>query len=392
MKKKPAMDIAKTHESCDTDKNVEYDYDAYKALLSRYEDESKVFHSNGVDAEVFNTLFQSEGAMFTEGLPTIIGTNGNPLVSQNRVHKIVQELVPGDNVNTYISALPAEAVVENVDSIKEQNDKLGLNIPILIFASYDVLNHPLNDFQDYAETYGVKAYTLEHPITKTSAALNLFELDIELKQRDQKFEPITLGEAAALLKDEIVSAEDGGKIRIKFGGEFDRNEEKELWNLFSTRFEDISDNMPFELVESEESTRAILEDQRNIFVCKYDKENRIIASTIMTSEKDAYPWVSKAYIENLSTVSTTDDYDMFIPVIVAERGSSEQSAFEIMSVLAQLGATTGHKKLKVRFECTDISSLYIPRKTRIALKKSAIFEKVNLNLIAEKLYLLLEIN
>lgn len=373
------------------DKSAECGYRAYRELLSRYEDENKLFHSNGVDEQLYKQLANIQSAVKIDNITIAVGVEDAPMiVSPERCNKLVGKYLETNTGKLpLISLIPAEAAIDNLESIRGALPNSSLNHNA-IFCSFDPINQSLEDFTEKASMIDVRVFKLIHPRTNTSSSLNLFELDIDCKKDGLSGRTTSLTEVVNNMHDREHNTEDKGKILINIGGEFKESEEQELWTLFRTRFDDISENLPMILEENEEATLKLLRDNRFIFVRKVDKDDRLMASAFMSDNPETYPWINQEFIKSVYGKDEKTS-QMFIPGIAAYRGVGRDTIEELLTVLAKTASSSNYERLLVGFECTDVSSCYIPAISKIALKKSNIFEKVVIEQPATKHYLLLSI-
>lgn len=373
------------------------DDSGYEAYLDSLEPtlDNNIFHPQILDIENYHEVIAKPSVVMIGDTPSLLGIeDAYDFVDEQRCLKIAEGLGQPDSKNIYVSVISAEALIrrmpEAVSKISNADSET------IIFTELDIFDDRTQQrFEDELSPLGIKLHTLEHPKLHSMAALNLFELNLvvqtdELDHRRGVSEVISSEGLPNLLKTE------GGQIVVNRGDMLNENELSQLWQLFSTRFADISDNLPVRLEETEATTRRLMADPRYNFIYKSDNDGNITASLFFTDDITAYPWINPNFISErevgLEEQTSKESYSIFIPGIAADRRNAGSSAAsQILERLTEALAQTNQPSISVRFECTDVSSRYVPLISMRAARNQQQFKGSSISQIGQKKFIALKL-
>jgi len=244
---------------------------------------------------------------------------------------------------------------------------------------------------------GISLHPLMNPLTGTGAALVGYEAFSGM-HIDHEREPTSL---AAVVASEgfrtVREASDGGTINVRQGGEFTPAEHESLWSLFGQRFVDISDNSPINLEEDKTSTvEHLFKNPDYSFVFHADPEGIIDACSFLTDDRDSYDWISPDFLDarDQAVLDTVHEkpYEVFVPGVAALKTASISASKELFDVMSSLIAATNHPYSMIRFECTDVSSLYVPSMVKSGLARNPAFVPVDFSEMGRKNYYAVKIS
>jgi hypothetical protein len=371
----------------------ELSYTEYRSHIDSFESAEVTFHRSGIQDEAFfNKVTGRSSCQEVNGIPLFLNVDDAPeLVNIPRSVEIA--LTQGASTvlnNINISIVPAQAIIEKADEIR-------LRYPdavTYIYSEYD--DHaPFSEIIELAEYAGVLVHPLIHPTAGTQAGLNFFEAVMNHPDVGPEL-PMSL---TNVIREGTVSThevyDDESMVCLRNGGDFSEEEKKQMWELFSQRFQDISDNLPIRIEEDEESTRKLFDNEDYVFSFKVNNDNKIISVAFATDHPYAYPWISEDFIakanNNLYETTGDDPYVVFVPGFAAYKKDGMSSSREVLSRLLDVVMATGHRTTAFRFECTDVSSLYVPRIVSGILKRSPNVDFKDMKCLGQKKYILLEI-
>lgn len=366
------------------DPRHEVDIDRYAGILAGYENPKTSFHPIGIhDAESLYDISQKKSCYVENQIPLWVGSEDmESLVDEERCKQIIGYLgVNKDQVTQINLALvPLRHLVGN----KSYKDKIDENTWVI--AEYEDDGH-YEEVVQSANDRGFHVEKLIHPSTHTEASLQLFEFTALAHKND--LEATTLNEALA--QGRVASSEetsDGGSLRIKQGGSFSDDEQGQLWDLFSTRFQDISQNMPMKLEEDEESTRQLLQDPNFTFVYKVEPDGNIACCVFATDQRGAYPWISTSFTERVNEEDEEKygkpPYGVFVPGVAAYEQQGVKASTPVLQRFADLIASTNQELFAIRAECTDVSALYIPDIVMKNIETNPNYKNADLQKLGEK--------
>lgn len=335
-------------------------YQKYSETVRASDDLSVSFHDMQLAEPVYCRIAGCGGSIMDDGVAIATPIrNVTELVSEERCLRlaelIIGKLSSPDQV--YLSTVPLDYYDKHI------LDRLGENA---IIFTHSYTPNPEN-------VTNLPIYPLRNELTGTDAGLLLYELKIANSLK--ALNPKAIVDAAR----EYSLTQSDAAISIKIGGTLDVAEKEQLWRLFHKRFDDISGNMPYLIEETRSATMSLLDDHRNVFVFVRDVNNDIVACIFVTDSKEAYPWINKDYLEARNMDQDEPCSEMFIPGIAAYRDNrGNKPSYQMIQTLAEIVAMTGYHEIRVRFECTDVSALYVPRIVQEALSERSPFDSVQL--------------
>jgi len=366
-------------------------YDKYLQLIRPFSGDD-IFHPFVMDEETFYDMLSKPSVVTVENIPLAIGvSDASRFVDTDRSLTIAQALGPFSEEDVLVSAVPLDLLADNMIALKQN---LTASSGKLIFAEFDVTAEDTEQkLRGRLLSNGITTRTLEHPKLKSEASVNLFELNAWLINDTDKPE-MTISEVVKKHTHEPRSPSAEGELLTAQADELGEEDLAGLWKLFSTRFNDISDNLPISLEESEEETRQLMTDSRYIFIYKKDGEGNIVACLFVSDSIAAQPWINPDFIERrnneLHNTEQLPVYDVFIPGIAASRNAKgSTAASEVLAGFTELLKHTNKPLISVRFECTDVSSQYVPLISMRAARQQPAFKNSTVHQIGQKKFVAL---
>jgi hypothetical protein len=336
----------------------------YNLAVEEYAPDTVSFHPAILsDEEQLFSLADRPSTLLLDGIPVWLDVSEAPeLVEVTRSLQIAERAVPGaEEHGVKFALVPAGYIIDHASEIRQETAGTSAPAP-LVFAEYD---GPLDQLQASASAEGVGVHELIHPALHTSAGLNLYQTVVSTREQNAG-EPLSVSDTVKAQRvPRLEALADGGTLETRVGGDFAEHEKSQMWELFKQRFTDISDNMPSRLEESEEATRTLLEDPNYVFTYRRDSEQKIICAAFIADNPDAYPWISQEFTSNLDGTIEAETgqqpYEIFVPGIAAYKRAGVAASRAVLGRLIDVAVASEHPLLAVRFECTDVSSLYVPR-------------------------------
>lgn len=366
-------------------------YRHYLETHDKYTDHA--IHFNSLDQlppDTLEQLIQTPGTLYAGDLPVSVSIEAaSEILDVSRCKGMAKDLISETaDIDTQFSLLPMSYILENPDVYRET---LAEGQRRLIFCEFDGVGKP-----NHSVPEGVTVHSLVNPRTHTSASLMLYQM-IDIIDTDPAKPRLDLGEVVEtqeVAQDQ--SLEDGGVLRVRKGGTFTEEEKSQLWDLFSTRFQDISANMPVKLEENEDDTKSeLFSNPQYTFVFTTTDKNTIDCCAFMTARKEEYPWISDDFLEvrnqEIEAEYGERPYEIFVPGIAAHRGTRQFASASVLAKIAELAATTNYPVQAVRFESTDVSSLYIPRLVQQAAVANPKYTETSMQKLGQKNYVAVEI-
>lgn len=350
------------------------------------------FHPLMVEEDIYTEITQKPSVVMRGDVPLLLGLDdsGNLLHVERsaEIARTIGDFAPED---IYVAAIPVEMMMRSFPQIRARFSQN--NSQKLIFSEIEILDDETYQvFQSAARAVGIKVHSLEHPKLHTDASLNLFELNVSLRTEAGQELKTLAGVAEESQRPR--SNPEAGDIVVIQGDKLSDDELAELWKLFSTRFTDISDNLPVQLEETQETTRALMTDPSYTFIYARTPYQEIEACVFIADKPDAYPWINADFLGKRESVLRSEGikepYGVFIPGIAALRsGRGSIAAGEVLSCFTDLLADMNHQDISVRFECTDVSSRYIPLISMRAARNQPRFTESSIRQIGQKKYVAL---
>lgn len=384
------MTLTEAHQEGHQETRV--DFQLYNRIVKTYESPLTTFHSSLLTREQLEFAASLPSSLSINSIPILLGLDDSEGITDKvRCLEMAQLFEPNVSAeNVRYSLLPAPYIVSKLPEIRETSSGSQY-----IFAQYDV-NGPETSILSRGEELGFVVHDLVNETTKSAASLNFFEA----RARNVNLTASQVTNLSGVLEGNKINThdiyEDGSAVIVKAGGQFDNDELEQLWNLFSKRFQDISDNLPIKIEETKESAFELFQNSDYVFTYFTEPEGRISCVVFATDVKDAYPWINQAFInatevQGENTQSDTPSYKIFVPGVAAYKIESMRRSSVVLRKLAECAAATNNQEVVIQFECTDVSSLYIPRKVSSVLKKNNFLEFISDKHLGQKKYILIEV-
>ncbi len=380
-----------SEQSSPTDRIV--NSEEYESLLNSYIDQSVPFHPPGYEEETLELLARRPGMVFVDDIPfTVPVSEADVIIEPSRCFDVAQRsgLLTSAEQEVRVSLVPLPILLKQAAGVKDNHEPGSL-----IFVEYEVSDGEL-DLINECKEQGWEYSPLVHSEAKTEAAINFFEV------RADRLNPSGLERSLSLL--EVVDGEhislvdeiDEGTIKVMRGGTFDEEQLDQMWSLFRTRFQDISENLPFRLEESEEATKELLVDPNNVFVFRTEADGKITCVLFGSDNEEDYPWINPAFLEKIDRKDggvRPKTTAIFIPGVAAYKMQGIKAAPAVLDKMTDLAIATGSDHLKFRFECTDISSIYIPHLSEESIGRNDDYDSKTIatRLLGEKKYALIKV-
>lgn len=367
-----------------TNPSARADSEKYASLIASYEDSHTSFHPSGIhDPDLFSEITSRKSCHIEDGVPMWVGAQDvDFLVDTGRCKEIISR-IDTDKAQTAridLALVPLDHIVASPSSFNLLEGNSWVIAEYQDDGRYD-------DLLAEANKNGIQLERLIHPESGTEASMKLFEFTA----RAEKIvpEPVNLNEALAQNRiPAIEEMEDGGSLRVSRGGSFNAHEQEQLWDLFSTRFQDISQNMPMKLEENEEATQELLQDPNYTFIYKVEPTGNIACCVFATDQREAYPWISEEFTQYTSERDKEKygktPHEIFVPGVAAYEQEGIRASTPVMQRFADLIASTGQELFAIRAECTDVSALYIPGIVMKNLHANKNFTGADLQELGEK--------
>lgn len=368
-------------------------FEQYVDMLSRYESPAATFHRIGVDnQDIFAYYARQESTVAIDNMPSLLTLEeADGLVDAHRVEQLVARIAEQETQpSIYVGIVPLQHIAANYEQIRAA---LGEGRHYVV-AEYDAETPRASEIQDRMPG---RIHPLIHPETGTEAAYNFFQVTVKNRH------PETLAHQASLHAaiekagiPQIRPVMDGSTLNVRSGGQLQPHEAQQLWQLFDTRFGDISANMPKNLAESEDETHRLLYDPRYHIVFKTEQDGSINCAALLTDVPDAYPWINPAFVEAqqdrlAANPQTTQAKTIFVPGLAAYQEAGQRASKDVLQTIADIGIAAGAPMLAYQFECTDVSSLYIPKIVAQNLAVNPGTELRETELLAQKKFVIAEI-
>jgi hypothetical protein len=367
------------------------DFEKYQATIEGFSDVNVAFHPAGInDKEVYEELSKKKSAQLSEGILLSLDIeDATEIVEDERCTKLAHQFTSTLKRNeTKFSALPLPVMLQKLEEYKRTQPA---NTTVFYFTEYEGVGK-----YEMELPRGTEILSLVNPLTHTEASLNMYQA-INIVNADEEAPQQALKDVvergAVVLEEELA---EGGKLRVQQGNTFSEEEEGRLWELFSSRFQDISDNMPVRLEEEESSTvENIFRNPNYTFIYSMTPEEKIDCCVFITDVESEYGWVSRRFLEKRNDEIESEygevPYEAFVPGIAADRNTRANASAAVILRMGDVLTATNHYLQALRFECTDVSSLYIPRKVQEAIVAHPAYTESSLEKLGQKNYIILSL-
>lgn len=370
-------------------------YGEYLEFTKTFTDE-KSFHPQVLDQEHYAEVLTKPSLVKINEQPYLLGVeDADSLVHSERCKKLTEGVAETSNTEIYVSLVPIKKLLEDSMQLSEALE-IGKK-QILVFAEFDITDGSTEEnFSERLHSAGISIKHLEHPNLRSQASLNLFELNLhnatDREQPTSSIRQVVQGGSVP----KVVKKSDG-KVFIASGDELEESVVAQLWDVFSSRFDEISDNLPVRLEENEESTRDLWDNPDATFIYKVDENGQIVACVFVGDNLETYPWINPEFIaqreKSLAIDTAEAPYSVFVPGIASKKGSGGSTAAkDCLEAFTGVLHATNQPSISVRFECTDVSSKYVPLISMRAARNQPAFSSCGVEMVGQKKFVLLDLS
>ena len=96
-------------------------------------------------------------------------------------------------------------------------------------------------------------------------------------------------------------------------------------------------------------------------------DGKIISAIFGSEDPASFPWINKEFMKQYD--NSNSPY-IFIPGVAAYKTEGLKASPAVMDKLASIVKAKGSDFMDIRFECTDVSSLYIPDLAKESLERT----------------------
>jgi hypothetical protein len=178
----------------------------------------------------------------------------------------------------------------------------------------------------------------------------------------------------AIASGEIVSdSQNGSCVEVELSDE----DADRVWKIYEKPFERLSKGNPVLAGFDEHGLKAMLKDPS---ITKLVSRQDGVITTVAVSAQDfeKYPWFNTDYFKrNYPEYFKTGNIFLFPGIVTDENIKSRALSMPLLNLATTLAARRGTNAL-VSFECTELSTRYIPRLTALAVRRSGVGEVTGL--------------
>jgi hypothetical protein len=167
---------------------------------------------------------------------------------------------------------------------------------------------------------------------------------------------------------------------------------EQLWTIYSEHFEELVEDHPVLGKQPRQEFEAMLLDEDTVTTA-FMVDGKVAGLLYMVHDIEKCVWLSKDYYDKEFESET--GWMTHIPGIVVAKDKARQGAgyAQQMMNLTLSAVAVMNKDMIITFACSNVSSMYIPKMVRKAVRDSLYYEdEANLHVSAEYGYRILEIS
>lgn len=271
----------------------------------------------------------------------------------------------GEDTKAYYYAHPPINGEEDVKKILEiMQDKLENGAVIVTDKYSDDKTSPIAKLLEQAQgKYNIKAFGGD-----TESRVDVFAGFVEVNGKSEVVQAPSLYDIyEQAIEDGSIeyNPENGVSLASVIDGEY----AEEIWNIYEKPFEDLGHDDPTKAGFDKQALLDILQDPDVVKVVNR-VNGQITTLCIFLQNFDKAPWFNKDYYkEKYPEYFETNNIFMFPGIVTDENKRGENYAMDVIDLTTKLLAKRGSSFL-VTFECTEISSTYIPEIVTAAVNQS----------------------
>lgn len=144
-----------------------------------------------------------------------------------------------------------------------------------------------------------------------------------------------------------------------------------LWKIYQKPFAKLSQSHPITVGYSEEEFREMLADDETVKAV-YRQNGRIVTMAFFVNNLDHCDWLDKSYYaQKYPEATATKNHWVFPGIVTDEKKRGERLSIPLLTLVAKVQALTKSPAI-ISFECTEVSSKYIPKIAAMAIRRSMV--------------------
>jgi len=203
------------------------------------------------------------------------------------------------------------------------------------------------------------------PEGRKTASMSIYSTALEARSEDGELLPFRDRSLKELYEED--ARETGQTNTVLVTAQEIRDDEElfnQLWELHNDRFDWLGEYHPVSMQETKDFFKQVVSNDHTTSFIRFDDEsgNRIpVCHGCFVDDLDLVDWINDRYKQDIIDQATANDEKVqFFFGIVSSAKTSAHYAKDVMSLHARIDQRNGGK-IRLLFESTNKSSLYIPR-------------------------------
>jgi hypothetical protein len=201
------------------------------------------------------------------------------------------------------------------------------------------------------------------------SSVDYFATEVNFFGADTKKSPSIFTVYEQMIDEGIVKPNEPNGVSI--AREISGNEANKIWQLYKLPFDNLGKNDPTKAGYSEEMLKELLSDP-NVLKVVNRSDSEITTLLLLLDKLSDAPWFNENYYRNTYPEFYDTGNIVISPCVVTdEEKQGNDYALDTLDFMAQIYARRGSNVI-LSFECTQISTQYVPAITRYVLEKSGL--------------------
>jgi hypothetical protein len=280
---------------------------------------------------------------------------------------LFNEIYPSKNVFIYTHPKRSnEEDDEKITSLLEEAINLGFVIATERYKSDET--SPIAKF--------IKKYSDEKPGSVTAfgdselpSSVDYFATEVYFNGAETKVSPSIFTVYEQMIEEGLALRDDNNGVSI--AREINGEEANKIWQLYQIPFDNLGKNDPTKAGYSEEMLLELLSDP-NVLKVVNRSDGEITTLLLLLDKLSDAPWFNENYYKNTYPEFYETGNIVLSPCIVTdEEKQGNDYAIDTLDFMARIYARRGSNTV-LSFECTQISTQYVPAISRYVLEKTGL--------------------
>jgi hypothetical protein len=333
----------------------------------------------GLFREDLERAFSDERTLFYEG----ITEKGEKIYNPVLVHTETLEWWNNDLLDELYSSRDVYVYTHPKRSSDSDDEKITKVLEAAARDGFVIATEKYKSDETSPIAKFIKKYNDEKPGSVTTfgdselpSSVDFFVTEVNFHGAETKASPSIFTVYEQMIEDGLVIPNDENGVSI--AREITGEEANKIWQLYKSPFDNLGKNDPTKAGYSEEMLMELLSDP-NVLKVVNRSEGEIITLLLLLDNLSDAPWFNENYYKTTYPEFYETGNIVLSPCVVTdEEKQGNDYAIDTLDFMARIYARRGSNTI-LSFECTQISTQYVPAISRYVLEKTGLLSLSSLD-------------